>query len=161
MSNEDPLKRFRELLSVSPEDRATHELRILEGLFVRHGLRSVAGAEHGARHDRGCLRAGGTAMTTANLAAIAELDRRAEALARAITLHHNARAATIECSCFHSARGDDDATSDLDAAAQSSMALLKTLALEYAQACTDLSHALASLSNDPAPADGYPSSQPA
>ena len=98
-------------------------------------------------------------MTTANLAAIAELDRRAEALARAITLHHNARAATIECACFHSERGDDDATSDLDAAAQSSMALLKTLALEYAHACTDLSHALASLSNDPAPADGYPSSQ--
>ena len=58
-------------------------------------------------------------MTTANLAAIAELDRRAEALARAITLHHNARAATIECSCFHSERGDDDATSDLDAAAAS------------------------------------------
>ena len=35
MSNEDPLKRFRELLSVSPEDRATHELRILEGLFAQ------------------------------------------------------------------------------------------------------------------------------
>ena len=51
------------------------------------------------------------------------------------------------------------AIADLDAAAQSSMALLKTLALEYAHACTDLSHALASLSNDPAPADGYPSSQ--
>jgi hypothetical protein len=35
MSNEDPIKRFRELLSVSPEDRATHELRILEGLFAQ------------------------------------------------------------------------------------------------------------------------------
>ena len=35
MSNDDPIKRFRELLSVSPEDRATHELRILEGLFAQ------------------------------------------------------------------------------------------------------------------------------
>ena len=35
MSNEDPIKRFRELLSVSPEDRAMHELRILEGLFAQ------------------------------------------------------------------------------------------------------------------------------
>lgn len=34
MSNEDPIKRFRELLSVSPDDRAMHELRILEGLFA-------------------------------------------------------------------------------------------------------------------------------
>lgn len=35
MASEDPIKRFRELLTVSPEDRAMHELRMLEGLFAQ------------------------------------------------------------------------------------------------------------------------------
>lgn len=35
MSGDDSIKRFRELLTISPEDRAQHELRILEGLFAQ------------------------------------------------------------------------------------------------------------------------------
>jgi hypothetical protein len=35
MTPDDPVKRFRELLSVPPSDRAVHDLRILEGLFAQ------------------------------------------------------------------------------------------------------------------------------
>ena len=35
MIPDDPVKRFRELLSVPPSDRAVHDLRILEGLFAQ------------------------------------------------------------------------------------------------------------------------------
>jgi len=35
MTPDDPVKRFRELLSVAPSDRAVHDLRILEGLFAQ------------------------------------------------------------------------------------------------------------------------------